>query len=983
VSRNTDTTNALTVTLSSGDTSEATVPASVTIAAGQLTSSAFNIDAVDDAIVDGTQTVTITASATAHANGTDTVDVTDDDTAGLTVSIVAASVSEGAGTAATTATVSRNTDTTNALTVTLSSSDTSEATVPASVTIAAGQLTSSAFNIDAVDDAIVDGTQTVTITASATAHANGTDTVDVTDDDTAGLTVSIVAASVSEGAGTAATTATVSRNTDTTNALTVTLSSSDTSEITVPPSITIAAGQTTSSSFDLDAVSDAIADAAQTVTITATAVGHSDGTDTVIVNSLPFFTKEFSPDQLALHSSSVSKLTFTINNSGSTVSATSLDFTDNFPSGFVIADTPDLSTSCTGGTLTGAAGGTTVSYTGGSVSAGGSCTVSIDVKADSTGVHVNTSGALTSSLGNSGTASDTLTVVNASPTINAPASVSIATNTDSAIAGISVADTDSTTLKVTLTATQGTVSANSTSGATLMFTDTTANLNTILAGVKFQGTLNVVGGGSNLRVTVDDLSAAAENHDVVITLIGNSYETWRFDEFAFADVIDPLKEATVWGDLARPAHDMFENLFKFVHGLDPQTPVFDPQVILGTAEVSGQTHATYTFVQRKDLSGVSVSLETASDVTGAFSPLAASQQSVVPISGEPLFELATYTDDQSVGVDAPRFGFLQADGGSPAKTEIFVTSCTDIFGTTATESEHYSFLGLTAVQPKRYDGLVTSAGAATLSDNLANWSGAIFSAKPHYVRITSGSGNGLTADILSHSSTELTLSDDLSGLISAGDAFEIRPHTTLGRVFGEMNSAGLTEGLNASDADNLLLPDPSGAVRRFFYSNAPLDTGWKTQTYSNAADETLLPEGGFIISRKQTGSMRLYQQGARRIGALNAPVEQGFNLISIVSAKRTFSLANSGLFTGDPATGVTTGANANDADVIWAIDSNTGQVTRYFHNGTQWLDNQFNPSDSFEFDPDDSYYIQRKPRSGVPSASNGFNWLISDAIPGI
>ena len=68
--------------------------ASVIIAAGQTTSPTFNINAVDDAIVDGTQTVIITGSATAHADGTDTLDVTDDDVAGLTVTIVAASISE-------------------------------------------------------------------------------------------------------------------------------------------------------------------------------------------------------------------------------------------------------------------------------------------------------------------------------------------------------------------------------------------------------------------------------------------------------------------------------------------------------------------------------------------------------------------------------------------------------------------------------------------------------------------------------------------------------------------------------------------------------------------------------------------------------------------------------------------------------------------------------------------------------------------------
>ena len=63
-----------------------------------------DVDSVDDVIVDGTQTVTITATAAGHFDGSGTVDVTDDEAA-LTVTIAADSVSEADGAAATTATV--------------------------------------------------------------------------------------------------------------------------------------------------------------------------------------------------------------------------------------------------------------------------------------------------------------------------------------------------------------------------------------------------------------------------------------------------------------------------------------------------------------------------------------------------------------------------------------------------------------------------------------------------------------------------------------------------------------------------------------------------------------------------------------------------------------------------------------------------------------------------------------------------------------
>ncbi|MFT5130824.1 MAG: subtilisin-like proprotein convertase family protein, partial [Rhodothermales bacterium] len=172
------------LTVSSSDTGEATVDkANLTFETGNWdTAQTVTVTGVDDPSADGGQTTTITL-AVDDANSDDSFDsladqtvsvtTTDDDVAALILTIAASSISEAAGPAATTATVSRNSDTTNALTVTLSSSDTGEAGVTATVTIPAGQSSSAPFDIDAIDDLLIDGTQTVTITATATAHADG------------------------------------------------------------------------------------------------------------------------------------------------------------------------------------------------------------------------------------------------------------------------------------------------------------------------------------------------------------------------------------------------------------------------------------------------------------------------------------------------------------------------------------------------------------------------------------------------------------------------------------------------------------------------------------------------------------------------------------------------------------------------------------------------------------------------------------------
>jgi len=76
----------------------------------------------------------------------------------------------------------------------------------------------------------------------------------------------------------------------------------------------------------------------------------------------------------------------------------------------LLATPASAATTCTGGTLTAVDGSDTVTYTGGSVAAGASCTVQVNVTAAAAGDYVNLSGDLTSSLGNSGSATDTLTV---------------------------------------------------------------------------------------------------------------------------------------------------------------------------------------------------------------------------------------------------------------------------------------------------------------------------------------------------------------------------------------------------------------------------------------------------------------------------------------------------------------------------------------------------------------------------------------------
>ena len=329
VTRSGETTDPLVVALSSDDTSEATVPASVTIQSGDPYAD-FDIDAVDDAVFDGDQTVTVTANASGYLDGNDTVVVTDDEVPvepegrydfGTASSPVESgylrvshttvySVGQGYGWLSGTVD-SRDRAIGTALTRDLCFSG--DATFIADVANGTYDVTVTLGDASHAHDRMgvfLEGAQVDEVTTGAGVFAANTYAVNVTDGQLtvrlqdmggadvnvtinalevvatgpppAALSVEIAAETIAENAGASATTGRVTRTGDTTDALVVTLSSDDTSEATVPASVTILSGDTYAD-FDIDAVDDAEADDDQTVTIAATAAGYLDGADTVVV----------------------------------------------------------------------------------------------------------------------------------------------------------------------------------------------------------------------------------------------------------------------------------------------------------------------------------------------------------------------------------------------------------------------------------------------------------------------------------------------------------------------------------------------------------------------------------------------------------------------------------------------------------------------------------------------------------------------------
>lgn len=289
VSRNTDTTNALQVTLTSQDVDSVTFGGAgsivTTIPAG-ASSVNVAINGVSESIDDGDLQVAITATATGFTSGSDTIFATDDDDPALSITLAQGSTfAEDGGVGSIPVTVERNT-TDNAAELQFNVAVSGDARLGGitSGTIPAGQSSVVIF-LDAIDNNVVDqpATGVGTVEVSATNFTSASAQISITNDDVATIQLTPSSLSVSETAGNGGASVTVSR-TDTTNAEVLQLTSSNTGLISSPGSVVFAAGES-SQTVSLDIIDNDLFAANENVILTLSGTGHPDVTSSVGVVS--------------------------------------------------------------------------------------------------------------------------------------------------------------------------------------------------------------------------------------------------------------------------------------------------------------------------------------------------------------------------------------------------------------------------------------------------------------------------------------------------------------------------------------------------------------------------------------------------------------------------------------------------------------------------------------------------------------------------
>lgn len=286
--------------------------------------------------------------------------------------------------------------------------------------------------------------------------------------------------------------------------------------------------------------------------------------------------------------------------------------------------------------------------------------------------------------------------------------------------------------------------------------------------------------------------------------------------------------------------------------------------------------------------------------------------------------------------------------------------------------------GLGMVQPITFQGNadVVNTGTSTITNNSATWTANQFAAtsNPYFLEIASGPAAGVILDIASNTSTTVTTTQALPAAFVANASFIIRPHWTLSSVFGATGNAGLAIG-NTSSADQVLLYN-GNTYDAYYYDNGQgfVSPGW--QKNNNPIDGTtvrIYPDQGILIIRRQSASTQVVLTGAVKTGQTSVPIQSGNNVVGNVYGAG-MTLADSGLYTGNSATGVASGTSTSADQVLIYNTTSSTYSAYYYDNGAGffpagWTSASGVASGTVAIPVGSSIIVQRK-------IASAFNWVI-------
>lgn len=274
VTRQGDTSRALTVKLDCDEAARLGLPETVTIAAGQRSAS-FRALPVNDKDYQGDVTAHLSVSAEGYLDAQATLLLRDDEKPTFTLVLDKDTAGEGEKVHAV---VSMNTVATTDTVVKLGSTYAAQISMPATVTIKAGE-TSAAFDIAVTDDSTAEIDKKLNITAAATGFNSGSAALTVTDNDLPLIQLVLNKTLVSETAGVYAISASLVRTGGSSEAITIRLKDAEGIGLILPTG-GIRMGQGVNQvNFNIGVVDDTLANGERTGTIIGTVIIDDCGCD--------------------------------------------------------------------------------------------------------------------------------------------------------------------------------------------------------------------------------------------------------------------------------------------------------------------------------------------------------------------------------------------------------------------------------------------------------------------------------------------------------------------------------------------------------------------------------------------------------------------------------------------------------------------------------------------------------------------------------
>jgi uncharacterized protein (TIGR02597 family) len=259
-----------------------------------------------------------------------------------------------------------------------------------------------------------------------------------------------------------------------------------------------------------------------------------------------------------------------------------------------------------------------------------------------------------------------------------------------------------------------------------------------------------------------------------------------------------------------------------------------------------------------------------------------------------------------------------------------------------------SYISLSLSRPKAFSGTVGTKSLNGSGQTVITFGSNLFTANQfnastnrHFFQVKSGSNNGLVSEVVATTANSITLADNLDSIIDNNTTtFDITPYWTLSTAFPA--GAGLKTGTSSASADNLTIIDPSSGTGNSYFFNSSANQ-WRRGTTDSS--QVIIPPGsGIMVTRKDAANANLVISGEVRTGPVQADIAAAPSTgarVSYVSnpyplASKTLSL--SGLYTGNPSTGMVGGTSAAAADNLIIIDPATGTGKTYFYNTSagQW-----------------------------------------------